>query len=335
MPFREFEENIDTGKNNVGFGIDLTNKCNMNCPTCFYVEDPRNRVLDILTYAARFDFNPLILVTNGIRLANEDFARKVAETGAMVAVQRHVIGNGEEESRIQDVVMGVPNTLPTINKAFENIEEYFSPDKVAVQCCITKPIVESEQLYEVFRYAKQNGFEQVIECTKSGTRFERGNVLDISPTELREVYQTLQKIDKEEFGINVENLSPQAYGKTCHMPETGVHCLIDGTIVPCVGQQVPLGNIFKGDQLRDILQSSKRKFFQDVVERIEGYCKSCEDLPDCSGGCRGEAYERTNCFSAGSPYCPQHTIEDMNALLPNSCGGCELEDFGGCSLESK
>ena len=154
---------------------------------------------------------------------------------------------------------------------------------------------------------------------------------DISPLELKQVYETFQKIDREEFDTNVEVLSPQAYGKTCHMPETGVHCLIDGTIIPCVGQQVPLGNIFNGDKLIDILATSKRHFFQNVTDRIVGECSDCEQLVDCSGGCRGEAYEASGCFNTSSQYCPQITVTET--VLPKSCKSCALEDFDGCNIK--
>ena len=374
MPFRELELNLEN-KKNIGIGIDVTQKCQAKCPTCFYEKIPGGRdeispelfksiidqavknsfgelyllggepvlhrgILDLLDYAiAKEQFNPLIMVTNGLRLADELFCQEISRRGVVVAVQRHVIGFGEEEQGIQDKLMGITGTLSKVNRAFENIEKYFDPSKVAVQCCITKPVVESGQIFKVFEYAREHGFEQVIECTKAGSHFKRGNPLDVSPAELFEVYKKLQEIDREKFPqLAAENLTPQAYGKNCHMPETGVHVLINGDIVPCVGQLYSLGNIAKGDLLSEVLESDKRQFFQHPEERLEGHCKECDYLVECTGGCRGDAHYLTGCFSASAIQCPQlsehaqRTNLDSFDFIPKDCFGCEMEKESVCGV---
>ena len=374
MPFRELELNLKE-KNNAGVGVDVTQKCQAQCPTCFYEEIPEEineisfdlfkkivdeatdnnfkelyllggepalhrEIFDFIDYAVAKDkFDPLILVTNGLKLEDETFCQEVAKRGVTVAVQRHVIGDGRLETEIQDQLMGIKGTLPKINRAFENIEKYFEPDKVAVQCCITRPVVDSEQIFKVFEYAREHGFEQVIECTKAGENFPRGNPLDVTPQELLTVYRKLQEIDKAKYPhLAAKILTPQAYGKVCHMPETGIHVLINGDVVPCVGQQYVLGNIMKGDKLSEILESDKRKFFQSPEDRIEGHCSECDYMPDCTGGCRGDAYYLTDCFNASAVQCPQLYEKakkgplEINDIIPKDCSGCEMENDDGCGI---
>lgn len=377
MPFRE-TTSTDLITKNLGFGIDITTHCNMDCITCYYMNSSENnldfcnfnistehfekamklaslagfqeiyilggeptvhpRILDFLKCASSFNFEQVLLVTNGMLLANMDFCRQIESTGTDIVVKRHVIGNGEIENKIQDTLVGRKGTLDTVNKAFANIESVFTPERVAVQCCITRPIVESGQIYEIFRYSRAQKFGHVIECTKASERFKRGNHLDISARELFQVYERLQRIDIEEFNGKPHQLTPQAYGKTCHMPENSVHCLIDGTIVPCVGQPFPLGNIFNDEDasLDDILDSHQRDFFRAPTKRLHGHCTKCSFLTTCTGGCRGDAFFLTGCFSASAVQCPQlgNYAEQLSLkdFIPPTCNECKLQQHSICGF---
>lgn len=378
MPFRETTI-ADLAINNLGFGIDVTTHCNLNCLTCYYLESAENlpvcsdvhismelfekairqadqtgfqeiyilggeptlhpRILDLLQCAGRFHFRQVLLVTNGIRLKNPGFCRDIAATGTDIVVQRHVIGNGAAEQQIQDTVAGRKGTLTEVNQAFTNIEALFEPGRVAVQCCITRPVIETGQIYDVFRYAKTRRFEHVIECTKASDRFTRGNSSDLSPAELSQVYERLQRIDIEEFNGIPHPATPQAYGKTCHMPENSVHCLVDGTIVPCVGQPFPLGNLFTEPEtsLADILSSPQRDFFRHPNRRMTGHCLDCGHIKACTGGCRGDAFFLTGCFNASAIQCPQLVKIGRTLCLadftPADCGNCALKNHPMCGLK--
>lgn len=375
MPFRETIITDFTSKN-LGFGIDVTTHCNLDCITCYYMDNPENHpgvcepnisielfekamnqaavagfqeiyilggeptihpdILDILKCARGFNFKQVLLVTNGILLADLKFCKEIADAGTDIVVQRHVIGKGAQEQQIQDILVGKKGTLPQVNKAFANIESVFDPKRVAVQCCITRPVVESGQIYDVFRYSKTRHFEHIIECTKASERFKRGNPLDITPFELFQVYERFMRIDIDEFNGTPNPMTPQAYGKTCHMPENSVHCLVDGTIIPCVGQPFHLGNIFNGadKSLDDVLNSTYREFFRHPNKRLHGHCRECAHFVNCSGGCRGDAFFMTGCFSASAIQCPQLAKYDKKLCLkdfvPSTCDNCELHMHSLC-----
>ena len=301
MPFRELS---CSEKGLVGIGVDITEKCNRRCATCFaerteqdmeqkvfqsivdqgveygfrefYIlgGEPgmRKDIFEILEYTAG-KFDPVILVTNMDFIANEEICRKVEKTGVVVAGQRHTLRKDEETRKMECILTG-GNHLKTSHRAWENIAKYFPPERVCAQCCITKPVVESGSIFEIFRWARKMGYEPVMEFTKEGREFKRGCNLDISATEMKRVLQEFQRIDREEFGLpGAELLSPQAYGKTCHMQETSIHFRVNGEAIPCVGfPNLSYGNI-KKNTLGEILKHPLRQYIKKSKEWIYGYCR--------------------------------------------------------------
>lgn len=363
MPFRNLK-NCDHSVP-VGVGVDITEVCNRNCPTCFLARSLRSmswklycrivdealaagftehyilggeptlhpEILDFLAYSAD-RFEHLILVTNMDRLADRDFCARVAETGVSVAGQRHTLDCGTEAERIEEVLSGDSRWLKTSNQAWDNVAELFAPEKVIVQCCITRPVVEGGSIFDVFRWTRQQGYEPVMEFTKEGEEFKRNDALDVSPSELFQVLTEFQRIDSEEFGnTEVTLICPQAYGKTCHMTENSIHFRVDGTAIPCVGHpDISCGHILN-DDMPSILNHSLRRIFQHPEEWIYGYCRDeCPYFKECTGGCRGSAYEMTGCPRASFYYCP-HMPRDRLTLanmIPPTCEGCPLENHPGC-----
>ncbi|MCX6790641.1 MAG: SPASM domain-containing protein, partial [Candidatus Gribaldobacteria bacterium] len=218
---------------------------------------------------------PLVfLVTNVDFLANEQVCQQVADTGVIVAGQRHTLGKSKADYQMEKLLTG-GNHLDTSHQGWGNIAKYFPPERVCVQCCITKPVVNSGSIFEVFRWVRRMGYEPVMEFTKEGSGFKRHCQHDVSPEEMLKVLLELQRIDREEFGLaGADLLSPQAYGKTCHMQETSVHFMTDGTAVPCVGfPELSYGNI-QQNSLAEILSHPLRGLIRNPSEWIYGYCSN-------------------------------------------------------------
>lgn len=361
MPFRDMSAN-EQGL--VGVGIDITEMCNWNCPSCFAHHTPRNMsftmfkrivdeavrlgftelyvlggeptnhpgVLSFLNYT-KDKFQAVILVTNGSRLRDRDFCQQIFETGVIVAAQRHTMEISRVTQHIEMSLTGGDH-IEASHQAWENIVAIFPPERVCVQCCITRLVVDFETIFDVFRWARKMGFEPVMEFTKEGPAFKRGGILDVSPAEMHRTLERFQQIDREEFGrLEAVDFTPQAYGKTCHMLENSVHFLVDGSAVPCVGHHdVPFGSILECS-LEEILENPLRQAMMRPETWIYGYCRDeCELFEKCTGGCRGSAFDMSGCARASFYYCPQIPRDKLSLkeMIPPTCEGCALESMNVC-----
>src|SRR6266567_3571566 len=134
MPFRELSSNE---KGLVGIGVDVTEFCNRNCPTCFAQHSPRNmdfatfkkivdegvrlnftefyilggeptchpEIIEFLRYTQE-KFSLVILVTNMDRLSDFDFCKAIFETGVVVAGQRHTLENDDAAQELEFLLTG-------------------------------------------------------------------------------------------------------------------------------------------------------------------------------------------------------------------------------------
>lgn len=362
MSFREQSAN---SQGNVGIGIDITEKCNRSCPSCYTTHGTRemsfglfqkvinegmglgfselyilggeptlhSEILNFLDFACK-KINLVILVTNMDRLSDVNFCREIFETGVTISGQRHTVCSDLEAREMEKILTGGDN-LDISNKAWQNVEKIFSPDRVCVQCCITAPVVKSGSIFEVFRWARRKGYDPVMEFTRDGKSFSRGCHLDVDVELLSDVLRKFREIDQNEFSLDGPAfLSPQAYGKTCHMIENCIHFLVDGNAIPCVGHQgVILGNIVNG-RLEDILNNPLRQIVSNPAKWIHGFCKEeCQNFQHCTAGCRGFAFGASGCSRASFWHCPNMprdrlTIYDM---IPSSCDDCPFEQLDICS----
>ena len=210
MPFRTDMP----GSNLVGIGVDLTEVCNRHCPTCFTTCTPRNMTLDLFRriinqavevgftelyvlggeptlhpdiveclHYAEGKFSLVILVTNMDRLADYAFCQMVAETGVVIAGQRHTLDNGQSDHELEQLLTGGEH-LDSSHRAWENVAKLFPANRVCVQCCITAPVVKTGSIFEIFRWCRRMGYEPVMEFTKEGGGFKRGCTLDVAPSDM-------------------------------------------------------------------------------------------------------------------------------------------------------
>ena len=123
----------------------------------------------------------------------------------------------------------------------------------------------------------------------------------MSGPELKELFERLAQIDREEFGRIWEPQPPLA-GNRCmrHL----VSCLVTATgeVMPCVGVTLSQGNI-RERKLADILHESPViRDLKNYRQSIKGPCRSCEKAAECYG-CRGAAYQLTGDYLASDPTC--------------------------------
>jgi radical SAM protein with 4Fe4S-binding SPASM domain len=363
MPYRE---SVNEKKENIGIGFDITNMCNVRCRQCYFSKGTSSteklltleqievavqkaagkfsemyvlggeptlhpQLPEILELGLR-NFPTVILVTNGLRLADEEYCKRIALPGLSISMHKRAVSFAAERMVNQLAQNG--SYFERSARAWRNVELFWKGD-VNVQMNLLRPLVQGGHALEVFKWARKKGYEPIMELTKPGPIFERGNPLDVTAKEVEKLYRAMQGHDWRYFRKEIPSvLVPPSYGHSCTLIETGVHVYVDGTVVPCVAHNgITLGNIFT-DNIEDILNSPIRKAIQEYKNWIVGPCRSCEHFEYCHGGCRGEAFWDTGCPRASDPYCwhlPKRLeLEDM---VPKTCDGCILENNPGCKIK--
>lgn len=150
--------------------LDVTNRCNMNCPIClanipsmgFRFDPPIAYFKKVFEALSRFDPKPAVqlfggeptvredliqiiemakndyglsprVVTNGLRLADEEYAQKLLETGTQL-----MFSFDGRNPKIYDHTRKQPRALELKLKALENIRKYSKAKKVTIMTCVSE-----------------------------------------------------------------------------------------------------------------------------------------------------------------------------------------------------
>ena len=213
-----------------------------------------------------------------------------------------VVSYNSMNPEVYDWLAGVDGSYASMQRGMEALYEAGYPDQDHV-LCIESIICRQniEEIPTLWRWARERKILPYMECvTHIGLANDREDIL-VTAKETQEVFETLAKIDAEEYGLYWKPHPPIA-GFSCkrHL----YSCLISsqGHVLPCVGVNVKMGNI-REDKLQNILRNSKvHNDLCNIKENIKGPCKTC-DLNDECYGCRGTAYVRTGDYLASDPTC--------------------------------
>jgi sulfatase maturation enzyme AslB (radical SAM superfamily) len=150
--------------------LDVTNRCNMNCPICianipgmgFEFHPPFEYFEKVLTALSRMDPKPLVqlfggeptvrddifdiielgrglgldlrIVTNGLKLADEDYCRRICESRVHV-----LLAFDGDDPAIYERLRRNPGAYKKKKKALENLEKY-AEHKNTIMCCVARGI---------------------------------------------------------------------------------------------------------------------------------------------------------------------------------------------------
>jgi radical SAM protein with 4Fe4S-binding SPASM domain len=123
----------------------------------------------------------------------------------------------------------------------------------------------------------------------------------IAPNRARQLFEDLAAIDAREFARDWP-APPSLIGRSCKRHLFACHVTPCGTVYPCVGVTIPLGNV-RGESLRDILNLSEvLEHVRDFHINVKEPCRTCSKSTDCYG-CRGSAFQLTGDYLAGDQLC--------------------------------
>lgn len=264
-----------------------------------------------------------IVVTNGMRLADERYAKQITPPGTTLVLHAPL------PAAVQDRAAGVAGYNRRLMRAYGNV--IGRPGIVVVAETVMVREVKS-YILDMYRWCLENGVRPFFEMAR---RTDKGIVYPgtLSPEEIRDFFEEMRRADPHPPAL----LTPPAYSQVCTMTITGLHVknLGDGDyggVYSCCAQRVRHGDL-RQQPLAEILEDPSLLVFKNQDEWIYGPCRGCVHYAVCRGGCRGEAALAFGCARASCPSCwhiPAGVRNDPAVMAPPNCTGCPLEDNVTC-----
>ena len=154
---------------------------------------------------------------------------------------------------------------------------------------------------ETWRWAKEHGIQPILDRAIPGERCKVEWVVE--PSELRYLLDEIGNIE------GIYHKIPFVNNEGCNRMGASVHIEVDGSVYPCGGIPVSMGNV-KEDSLTDIWNNSVLAIqLRDYKSRITGSCKLCNEADICSG-CRAVAYATTGNIFGPDTLCWNYNQKD-------------------------
>ncbi|RKX45421.1 MAG: hypothetical protein DRP64_04755 [Verrucomicrobia bacterium] len=308
--------------------IECSRVCNFQCPYCYQdVETENELTLDELRqlivqardlgakgiiilggepmiYPHIFEIIGFIreqgmgveLFTNGSNITAEN-AQRLLELDVKVVLKMNSL-----DADRQNLLCGIPNAHEVIQAAFENLKQagYGGSGKsMAVSSVVSA--VNIDELEAMWKWLRDQQIDPYFEMiTPQGTA--TGNDwLYVEPRQIEELFTRLSALDEKRFGEGWKPQPPLA-GERCMRHQFS--CYVDalGDVMPCVGVNLPIGNIRNRPLKRILHDSEVMEDLRNHLESIKGPCATCDDREGCYG-CRGAAYQLTGDYLASDPLC--------------------------------
>lgn len=359
----------------IGAGLDTSEACSLACPHCYRpnsegqsgymlpeiaskvmcklrsaggsevyflgAEPTLNPYLpQILQEAVGLGFEFILLASNGLRFAKENYARQILIPGVSLLMHRNTLENDAFAQRIQEISHGKPDTLEESYAAWRNVEKIFrekgGDDRLMMQCCLTDAVMSNGNLDRLFRWARESlGTLPIMEYVSPShvshdRQLEWLTTYPLLTARIVAQMERFREID-ERLGLAVPSykdaVSPQAYNSSCTMLREGGQITSDGVCMPRTnmgrGSTNPtrFGSILS-EPFERIEQSPIRQAFLEPNFRVQ----SCEN--PCQGsGCWWTGLVTTGCYRLCQLNCvfneEKKTIDDIQDL----CRDCSLDSL--------
>lgn len=277
---------------------------------------------ELMSFASKIGLTP-ILCTNGIKLANANYAARVAVPGSVLVLHAPLPNN------VQDSHVDHRGYQALLGQAYDNVI-----DREQVTIVAETVVIESffDHIPELYRWCLDKGITPFIEINR---RYDKGHAYSgtVEPKRVEELFKKLVSLTSAPPGV----LVPPAFGQPCTMAITGLHIKNLGGgdysgVYSCCAQNVKHGDLLH-QSLADVLADKGLAVFKQQDEWIYGPCRSCQYYAICRGGCRGEASLAFGCPRASCPVCwhiPAEIRNDPSVMAPPNCAGRPLEGNPAC-----
>jgi len=245
------------------------------------------------------------LFTNGLMLTS-DVADRLFKLGVGVVLKMN-----SRKPDVQDYLAGKEGAFVAIEKGLAALSDAGYPDEnhsLGVETIICRQ--NYDELPELWRWARKEGIVPYVEAMTMQGRATEYPDLEVTPVEVKMLFEELSRIDREEFACGWSPHPPLAASQ-CARHEYSCTITSNGDVHPCPGVNVSVGNI-KEKKLADILHESPViEDLRNIRTRIKGQCGEC-DIGETCYGCRGHAYQVTGDYLAADPLCWLETEKIKN-----------------------
>ena len=254
------------------------------------------------------------MFTNGFGIT-PDIAKQLFDLGVLVVLK---INSRKED--VQDSLAGKKGASKIIQDAFNNLKQAGFPTKtkhLGVSTIICQQ--NFEEIIPMWEWLRQQGIQPYFEIITPQGKGRENEWLHVDSQKLKETFFKIAQIDRNKYGI-IWDPQPPLIGIKCLRHQFS--CLLNsqGYVLPCVGINIPLGNI-RERKLADIIKESE--VIQDLRNyraNIKGPCRQCDKTDSCYG-CRGAAYQITGDYLASDPLCWNNTEHQSEIVhLPAAVG---------------
>lgn len=236
------------------------------------------------------------LFTNGVMMT-PDLAGELYKRGVGVVVKMN-----SRKAAVQDYLADHEGTLHAINEGLAVLRDAGYPDadhNLGIETIICRQ--NYDELPDLWRWARRQEIVPYVETMTLQGRATDHPELEVSPDDIKTLFETLAGIDAEEFGCNWAP-HPPLVASQCARHEYSCTITSNGDVHPCPGVNVSAGNI-REQKLADILKNSNViQELRNIRTNIKGQCAAC-DINDHCYGCRGHAYQVTGDYLAADPLC--------------------------------
>ena len=245
-----------------------------------------------------------------------DLARELFEDRVPVVLRMDSL---DEET--QDVLTGIEGSFELIQRAFQQLKEAGYPAEegsLRVDTVICRENVD--EIATLWRWLRAQ--EIVSHFEIAGPRPNAGEKrwLHVDAARVQEVFAEIAEIERSEYGRDWDPQPPR-WGNGCMQHKFSCVVCSQGDVLPCVGLNIPIGNVRK-QRLGDIIGESE--ILEDLrshASTMKGPCAFCEETVTCYG-CRGAACQLTGDYLASDPCCWRNADRQNEiARLPIAADG--------------
>lgn len=278
---------------------------------------------EFVAESLRLNLKPIV-VTNGIKLANKEYAAAIGLKGSVLVLHAPLPNALQDEETLK------PGYSDQLRMAYDNILRLKDITIVAEVVMIEEFLPHIKNMHQWCRDHSIKPFIEMNRRKDDGTSYASV----ASPEEVYKIFQELQRVDSQPPKL----LTPPYYHEPCTMAITGVHVKNFGNgdyggVYSCCGQGIKHGDLLE-KSLTEILQDPSLAIYKNQDKWIYGPCRDCEFYSSCRGGCRSEAYLTFGCSRASTPSCwhiDPAIRNDPVLMIPPTCDGCPLQGNPSCN----